>query len=204
MLDSFYLYINALLWLLTLTYWWKKKHLHVGVVVLLLYTAVACVSCHLFQNPDSEYYKSSITFFPLLYLYVVITLLIIPLFGINYNRITTIKLLPRGVINSVCVCIIVCAIFELIASLPDIKNGLYLMLLDDSNAVEAYLDTTEANLERKSLSGSVNLLGVIISTGVNFSMLFFFIYLLYPNKNKLILIGMIIAFPANVNFRITA
>ena len=78
------------------------------------------------------------------------------------------------------------------------------MLLDDSNAVEAYLDTTEANLERKSLSGSVNLLGVIISTGVNFSMLFFFIYLLYPNKNKLILIGMIIAFPANVNFRITA
>ena len=187
------IYSNALLWLFTLIYWWRKKRMNVGVVVLAIYTAIACMSCHLYQIPNQEFNWGEVFAFPLLYLYVTITLLIYPLFKIDYNKISIIKLPPIKVINIICFYIVICSIWHLISSLPNIENGLNLMLIDDSYAIDAYLDTTEANMQRKSLSGGTNFLAVSISTGFNFSMLFFFIYLLYPNRNKWLQYGLTVS-----------
>lgn len=191
--DSLILYFTALLWVVTLVYWYKKKNSNVGVIVLALYTAIACVSCHLYQYPESDFYEMDVTLFPLLYLYIIIIMLIRPLFNIDHQYVSTLKLPPMKLMNTICIVIIICASYQVVVSLPEVRNGLNLMLLDGSNAVDAYVQTTEENMERKSMSGSVNIFNVIVSTGINFSMLFFFIYLLYPHKNKYILIGMIVA-----------
>lgn len=191
------LYINAIIWLITLIYWWRRKKNNVGVVILALYAAIACVSCHLFQNPESTDEFGTISIFPFIYLYVTITMLIYPLFRMDYNNISVFRLPSQGVMNGICIYIIVCAIYQLIVALPEIQTGLSLMLVDNSNAVEAYIDTTDANLSKQSLSGVFNFLGFFVTTGVNFSILFFFMYLLYPKKNKWILYGMIIAVLSN-------
>lgn len=195
MQDSTILYFNAFLWVATLIYWWRKKSDNVGVVVLALYTAIACVSCHLYKNPLFIVFFGdiSISLFPFIYLFVTIVLLIRPLFYIEYNKISEIKLPPLNIMNLICAYIVVCAIYQLIVSMPEVKAGIDGMLSDSSNSIDAYLETTDENLNKKSLSGSLNFLGFFVSMGVGFSMFFFFVYLLYPNKNKWLMAGMIIA-----------
>jgi oligosaccharide repeat unit polymerase len=191
-MENIILYSNAALWVLTLLFWWRKKRSNVGIIVLALYSAVAIVSCHLYQQPDMDEYRN-VTLFPFIYLYITITALIYPLFKTDIGGIQTVKLPPLKIMNVLCVFIIICSLYQLFNTLPEINKGIGLMLLDSTNAVDAYIDTTEANMTNKSLSGAVSILGVLSTTGVGFAMLFFFIYLLYPNKNKWILYGMIIS-----------
>ena len=198
-MSGFILYLNASLWIITFIYWAKKKELfNVGIVILLLYTLISCASCHLFSHPDMiGFYEDYVYVLPFIYLYFVILLLLHPILHINYNKIKELKLPSKKIIEPICVFIIISAVYQLVTGLPDIKQGMTLMLLDSSNAIDAYIDTTEANMERKALTGSFNILGFLITTGMSFSMLFFFLYILYPNKNNKILIGLIVAVMAN-------
>lgn len=198
-MNDIILYSNAAFWLITLLYWIKRKSVsNVGVVILLLYSLISFASCHLFSHSNMDgFYEDKVYVFPFIYLYVVILLLIYPVLKIDYNRIKELKLPSKKIIEPICIYIIFCALYQLLTGWSDVKQGLMLMLLDSSNAIDAYIDTTEANMERKALSGSFNLLGFLVTTGMNFSMLFFFLYLLYPNKNNKILTGLIVAVMAN-------
>lgn len=198
-MNNVILCFNAVIWIVTLIYWiWKKSISNIGVIVLLLYTFISCASCHLFSHPDMMgFYEDNVYVVPFIYLYVILLLLIYPFLKMDYNRVEELKLPSKKIIEPICVFIIVCALYQLITGLPDVKQGLTLILLDSSNAIDAYIDTTEANMERKALSGSFSLIGFLVTTGMNFSMLFFFLYILYPNKNIKILIGLIVAVMAN-------
>lgn len=198
-MNDIVLYSNAVLWLITLIYWFKKKSLsNVGVIVLLLYTLISFASCHLFSHPDMVgIYEDNVYVFPFIYLYLILFLLVYPLLKIDYSKIYELKLPSKKIIEPFCICIILCAFYQLITGFSDVKQGMTMMLLDSSNAIDAYIDTTEANMKRKALSGSFNILGFIVTTGMSFSMLFFFLYLLYPNKSTKIIIGLIIAVMAN-------
>ena len=194
-MEIFILYGNAFLWATCLLYWIRRKGIYnVGVFIFLIYAMISIDSCHLFLNPETNsYYERYLFILPFLYLFVVIFILLKPLLKIEYSEITEIKLPSLKVINPICVFIIISTIYQLIIGWEDINRGFSLMLVDSSNAIDLYIDHTEAGMTKRSFSGSMNILGAISSTGLNFSMLFFFLYLLYPNTNKKILLGMILA-----------
>lgn len=198
-MDKLILFLNAGLWAVALYYWKRRKNWsNVGIIVMILYFFMSLASCHLFVNPETkDFYEENIYVAPLLYLFVIIISLIYPLLKIDYDKIVELKLPSLKLINPICIFIIICAVYQLATGLQDVKQGLTLMLIDSSNALDAYIDTTEANMSRKALSGSVNIIGFLVTTGMSFSMLFFFLYILYPNKNKKIVVGLIIAVMAN-------
>lgn len=198
-MNNIILYANAVVWSLTFLYWWKRRGaISVGSVIIFLYALISIASCHQFINPETRsFYSNTIYIIPLLYLYIVLYSLIRPLFLIDYSKIREIKLPSIKIINPICTFIVICSVFQLLTGLEDISQGFKLMLIDNSNAIEAYLQTTEANMTRTALTGSFNVVGFLVTTGMNFSMLFFFLYLLYPNRNNKILIGLIISVVAN-------
>lgn len=194
-MEKTILICNAILWIVTFIYWLKKKGIYnVGLFIILLYTLISCASYHLYISPETNsFYEPTIYIMPFMYLYVIIQALISPLLKIEYGEIHEIRLPSIKIIKPICYYIIISSLYQLLMGWEDVKHGFFLIMLDNSNAIDLYIDSTDANMTQKAFSGTFNFMGVIASTGVNFSMLFFFLYLLYPNKNKKILIGMIVA-----------
>lgn len=192
-MEKYVLFGNATLWVLAFLFWFRRKGIYnVGVFILLIYAMISCFSCHLFLNPEtSSFYERYIFIIPFLYLFIIILFLLKPLLKIDYSKISEIRLPSQKVINPICIYIIISSLYQLTTGWQDIKYGFSLMLLDSSNAVDLYLDTTEANMARQSLSGSFNIIGIMVTTATNFSMLFFYLYLLYPIKNKMMIVGLI-------------
>ena len=189
------LYVNAFIWFFTfLLYVYKRGIFTLGFFILLLYTSISFVSIHLYNSPYSlGYFSSNISLISCLYLYFIILLMSLPILRINENNIVCLKLPNIRYVNPICVVIIASSLLSYVSLIPDLKNGVSLILSDSSYAADIYAETTSFNLDNKSLTGSVDIIGVISTISKSISPLFFFIYLSIPNRNKLIMIGLFLS-----------
>lgn len=193
-IDLFILYANAAIWLFTLWVYIKKRGmLTVGFSLLLLYTLIAVSSISLYQNELSVFYfEKRIDFLPFLYLYVMIMMAIYPILRIDEQNIKYFRYIDYKYIDVICGLISILSIVMIVKIIPDLRQGLIMMLVDDST-VDLYSQSTQKFLDEKPMSGNVNILGVLFTLAKGFSPFFFFAYLLKPNKNWMILLGLFMA-----------
>lgn len=179
---------NALLYIITLFYWARKKGwLNVGVTILCLYSLMAVVAIPLFLHPLAFYeFEQDVTIFPFIYLYIMLLLMAYPLLKIEDKRIKYIQTPPIKFINIIIGFIIISCLYKFYEIIPNIQTGLFLLATDSGYGAEVYEITTESNMSSKSMTGSIDIIGVVTSFGVNLSVIFFWIYLCLPKKNKIV------------------
>ncbi len=193
--NSLVLWINAGIWVLTLIYWVNRNGIiNAGVVALGLYTMMAIVTIHLFYHPMAFYdFEQNVTLFPFIYLYIMLMLMLYPVLKLDTRKISYIKLPTTKFISVCCLVIIFCVAYNCFEILPNISEGLVLLLTDEGYGSEAYSIMNEEGLGKTAMTGGFDIIGIIANACMSFSIPFCFIYLLLPKKNIFILSGMIFA-----------
>lgn len=183
------LILNAVLWTLTLFYYWRKrKRFTLGCFVLALYALISVVGIHLYiYHPDSNQMFTDLRLFPYLYLYGMILLVCIPIFKMEGARISRIVPPNIKVFHAVCVVLVLLAFYRVDQVFYEIREGLALLFLDSDAGLEAYKkgaarfinDRTSGNI-----SGHVDYVSVLGNVAKVILPAFWMYYLALKEKNR--------------------
>lgn len=168
----------------------------IGGWIILLYTSIAFFSISLFFNKYSEgYFADHIYVFPYIFLWGMILLGLSPLLKQERYKVEAILLPSICWVNILCITVVLFCIFRIISSLPDLQRGLILLSGGSSDYIlQTYNETTAQNMVRKSVIDSkIDIIAILTNCSAELSPLLFFIYLLYPNKNKWVVMGLGVA-----------
>lgn len=193
--DNLILCINAIIWLVALIIYIRRRGLWtLGMCILSLYTLISIVSIDLYNSVyASNYFTNNITLFPFIYLFVMMFLIMYPILQLKQNQINTIILPNKKIIDIITFFIVVLSIYKLILIIPNVREGATLILLDSSNTIGLYTESTTARMNRAVAIGNFDYLGILTNLSLTITPLIFYIYLLLPDKNKILFLGVIIS-----------
>ena len=188
--DYICLVIYSVLWIITIC---KYKRIQgrwtLGYMILLLYTFMSLVSIHCYSSPYASLkFEPDLTIFPFLYLYGMIVLSAYPLLQLKEKELTHIILPSYRLLNIIAISCIVLSILHVVSILPDLKSGIIMMFADSDNAIDLYNDATSAKFgSAASTQDGINIVSILSGQSLVFLPLVFYLYLIIPRKNKLIL-----------------
>lgn len=199
MSDFYILSTSFILWLTSLLiYITKRKEITLAVCIILLYTIIAFSSISLFYNSYSKgYFTEQVYLLPFIYLWGMILLSLLPLFCMEKKKKSIIFLPKIKYVNIICIAVSAFCLLKIVLSIPDLRTSIALLLSGVSDdIIQVYSENTAAGLGKHSAisSGrSIDINGVLTNLSVSLSPLLFFIYMLFPNKNKWIQIALAIS-----------
>lgn len=189
--NLFLLLMNFLLWGGSLFYYWKKNHYFgLGTAILLFYTIISAIDFHLFFSPRSIGQFNDLSFFPFIYLYVMMLLVICPILQIRENRITNIYE-PTSLFKTTTIILVLLSLYGIWDIVTELPQGLVLLMVDNDYAKEAY-EAGLANLDR-SRTGGISILNIGCNAARAVAPAFLIYYITCSRINKFILIGLIIS-----------
>lgn len=190
--SNFYLIVNAILWISTFCiYQYKTRYFGVGSALLLLYTGISISAIHIFNSEEYSYLYNELTLFPFIYLFVMIVLVSSPILTLKESQLKEIEPPSKLLLNTVCVCIIILVFVSLPNTISTIRENILLIILDDSAGRELY--SNNAALLTGKAKSEMNIIAILSNVCSNISLVFLSYYLTIENKNKFILIGLIIS-----------
>lgn len=191
--NNIFLLINILLWLFTFTFYQKgRKQLGSGSFLLLLYLSMALIGMHLFNNPLSQWMFKDLELFPFIYLYAMIMLMTLPILKLNEQNIVTIQEPSNRALNIICIIIILAALSQIVTIVTDFSTGLSRMLSDNTAGAELYQNML-SNYDQAGDKTIKNLAAIISNLFSNISILMLFYYLTKEQKNKYIVVGLLLS-----------
>lgn len=183
--DNIILVMYSVAWLLLLRKVGRNGRYTLAYCMIALYFILSIIAIYTFNSTYAWlYYDSKITFFPLLYLFTMIFLAILPLIALREKHVRVIKIPSNNQLKILNWIFIISALYGIILKLPDIKSGFLVMLSDSDTITDLYEVSTE--LRKDSVNGSpgFKILGILTSQAVTFVPFLFFVNLLNTKKEK--------------------
>ena len=187
------LIFNAILWGTTSLYCWYKFHyFSLGISILLFYTIISFIDIHLFFSPQYVGLFEDLSFFPFLYLYIAILLVLYPLLRVKENRIFYIYKPSTFLYNITIAGLIFFSLYGFWNIVAELPKGIIMLLTDNEYGLEAYQEGL-ANLDR-SKSGGINILDIGCNAARAIVPAFMIHYYATSDRvNKIVLIGLIVS-----------
>lgn len=190
--STLYIIFNALLWsVLLLSYYYKKKKLGVGGYIILLYMIISILCIHLYNNPYALGMFEDIKIFPYIYLFFMINIVLLPIYYIDSKDILYIEPPTELLFNLVVAIIVLLSLYDIVDVLHNLKNGLFLLFVDESYGRDAYQSVVDSM--QYNSDNSTNILNVISNVAKWISPPFLLYYIALDNKNKYLFIGLIVS-----------
>ena len=190
-MDCFVLILNAVLWGSIFLILYNRYGLkNIGVLFFGFYTLINLFAPHyyLISDENSKYQGQNLFF--LLYLLFFIFLFCLPLIKLdNQNKVLVVK--KRKSIITISIIISILGLIGINDILTNFYQGMIRLSLDDSYGASLYHDLRMSMDEGKS--GASNYMAVFTNIARSISPLFFFIYLTFPKKNRILLIGLFLS-----------
>lgn len=189
-IDNVYLFIYLALWVITLIVYRKKtKQLTLAFALLFLYAFMAPVCIYLYNSEYTYlYFEKELTLLGFIYLFIMIIMAIYPIIGVKEESLKGIWVPKSSILTVCCVCVSILSIFGIIACLPKLQEGLFIMLSGSEEIVGLYEDAKGDRMDTKSFSGSINILNVLGNLSDFIVPVLFFLYLLLDKQNKVVLV----------------
>lgn len=178
--NEFLLSLNATLYLFAILYCIRSKINMIVMSILALYGISALGSVFLFNNIFFDEGKGIISFYPLLYLFLMLMLMLRPLAVIDTRKIKGISHPDEKTIEIFIIMIFVFALprsIETFVNFHDVIGGLM------ADATSADLAEAESIYDKTS-GGGLNVLSILGGCSFGLSSLFFMYYLTRQNKKK--------------------
>lgn len=175
-----------LAWVITfIIYQKKKKTFDAGSIILLSYIIFALFSLLLYNNPYYGDKYQEMQFFPFMYLFLMLLLVLSPL--LRYDSLSTKNIhKPNAwIINTTCVFFVVMSIITLPFILSNFKSGFLNLLQDFNLGVDLYREHELASYNAGK--GISNISAIFINVLYEIVFLFFFYLLSLPRKNKVLI-----------------
>lgn len=183
------------LWICLLAFYIRRdKRITLGIALLSLYTMQAIVALVVYTSPMSEFNGLEMSIWPFFYLFFMIYLSLKPILSLKEHSVRNIEIPNSRFLTGLCVFFSVFAIINIIIILPQIENGLQLLMVSDNEGIlDIYGESTADKGSQRSFSGIINIQGVISNMANYITPLLFFTYYIKENKNKIVLVLLIIA-----------
>lgn len=187
-----YLLFYFVLFVITLyVYWRKKQSIDSGFVLISLYALYSAFTLLLYNDPSSELPSFDIYFLPLVFLYLCLMISFLPVLSFNSSRFKGICPPSGNILGILVLTIILSYVFQIDAIINDFSQGLFLIMLDEQGGADLYAEAAD-----NASSGGIgisNIFAILGNLFYNFGVLLFFYYLTHERKNKIILVGLILA-----------
>lgn len=181
-------------WFLLLRNNSKKGRFTLSYSIIALYAILSVITIYVFNSEyASIYYENDITLFPLVYLFAMILLSLLPLITVREKRIKSISIPSNKYLSAFTWFFIISAIYGIIQILPDVQSGLFVMLSDSDTITELYETSTELRKERMNTSATFSFLGIFSSQARAFIPFLLFINLVNPYRKKIQTLMLLIA-----------
>lgn len=188
-LSNFYLILYLLAWVITLIIIIKRKRsFGAGALIVSTYVFYAVCSLLLYSHPMSVGEYGTMSFFPFVYLFLILLLFLQPV--IRYNENNTICQPSPFLINRFIVLYIFSALFTLPYTLSHIQEGIMLILTTTEGGAELYNQSKDGVADHSMLMGLISAVFNILS---DFGVLLLYYYLTLRKRNILLLVGLFIS-----------
>ena len=172
----------------------RDKRISLGIALLLLYTVQAIFALVVYTSPLSDYEGLHMRIWPFLFLFIMIIISLRPILGLNEQSLNNIEIPNSMIITGLCMFFSVFAIINIIIILPEIENGLHLLIVSDNEGIlDVYSESTAEKSTQRNFSGIVNIQGVISNMSNYITPLLFFTYYIKANRRKIVMALLIIA-----------
>lgn len=186
-----YLIINALIWWVTFFYYqYNHKQFNVGSGILLMYATISTMAIHLFFSKRFNYLFDDLTFFPFIYLYLMIMIATYPLTHLQYDKIRRITV-NETLLKILCTLVIIATIIKLPNLISQISNNFMLLLNNSDFGLKTYQKTASINMTRTE--SQMNIVAIISNMLVNISPMLLMFCLYFRKTSRWIVFVLIIA-----------
>lgn len=164
-LGSFFISIYVTLWLVTFIVYYNKRHfIDTGgfiIITFVIYSIASLILSFDHENRGSVFAKHEITFFPLLYLYCMIMISMLPVFRYNQRKIKRLITEGQFTIDAITWIYILAALIQIPMDLIHAKEGLTTILLSSSGGLDIYHDVMEES--KIESSGITSIPSIIVN-----------------------------------------
>lgn len=180
-----------LVWIATLIwYQYKRNTFDSGSFILVMYIVYSIFSIIVINDSLFSVAFEPLTFFPYVYLYVMMMIAMLPIINNHINRTTTIEPTNTRVLTWLSAVIIACSFLQIPDIITNFSSGLGQMFIDEGAGKEAYQESLKA--VEDSGSAIRNLPAVIFNMCTDVTVFIFF-YMLSQKKNYLLCAGLSLA-----------
>ena len=176
-------------WVFTLAlYQFLRRRLDGGTSVMVTYILYSIFSIITISDPLFSNSFEPLTFFPYVYLYLMLLIALAPAIYHHLNPAKHIELPQTKVLDYISIVIIVCGILQIPDIIMNFNSGIVKLFMDSDAGKDAYMD----HLEDAEGSGSAirNLPAVIFNSLYDISVFLFFYMLTLKEKKLWIVIGL--------------
>ncbi len=161
-------------------------------IVILAYILIGLISLNLYLT-DGQYFNK-LTFFPFLYLFTMVYLMLYS--GIRYEKcnVERIQCPSLTLIQVFLFVYAVCSIVILPHQLAHIKDGLQILFASQYGGSELYADSHDVIFEAGGVSGLYGLFAIFHNFFSEIAIFTMFYYMTLPKKNKILLYLLFVAF----------
>ena len=182
-LSNIWLIMYVLAWAIVLICYQKRRRIFDGGSILILsYFAYAVLSYLLYNSKDGASLFKELTFFPFVYLFIMLLLAMSPVLTFDGRRVKDISEPPKRVIRNVALLFIIPTIISLPHSIQHISEGLTLILLD-TTSVGQMVDEGRDFVAETGHGGLQNI-PVVLSAAFYEIGTFLFFFLLLKREKK--------------------
>lgn len=181
-----------LLWVSFLLYYIKRnKGLTLGLALILLYTTQAIVALPLYNSPDAVSFQffHKLSYWPFLYLFIMIVISMIPIIKLRENKIKYIEIPSHGVLTFLCIFFPFFSLLSIIETLPRLQTGISLIMASNNDGImDLYDQSTEMRTMGMVSNHFLSIVRYFINIGRTIGPLLFFSYLIKKNRSPMVLL----------------
>lgn len=181
-----------LLWVSFMLYYIKRnKGLTLGIALILLYTTQAIVALPLYNSPDAVSFQffHKLSYWPFLYLFIMIVISMIPIIKLRENNIKYIEIPSHGVLTFLCIFFPLFSLISIIETIPRLQAGIFLIMTSNKDSI---MDLYDQSTEMRTMGMVSNhFLGIVryfINIGRTIGPLLFFSYLIKKDRSPMVLL----------------
>lgn len=190
--ESIKIIFYIVLWMgLTFYYVRHNKGLTLGLALILLYTTQAIVALPLYNSPDAVSFQffHKLSYWPFLYLFIMIVISMIPIIKLRENNIKYIEIPSHGVLTFLCIFFPLFSLISIIETIPRLQAGIFLIMASNNDGImDLYDQSTEMRTMGMVSNHYLGIVRYFMSIGRTIGPLLFFSYLIKKNRSPMVLL----------------
>ena len=199
-MGEFYIILYISVWIITYLVFRKKREI-IGPasVIILSYVVYAFFSLRLYKSDILEY--NNITFFPFVYLYLMLIIALAPVMRFEKTRIDAVQHINNNIVNTIFYIFIITSIIVLPSTISSLLDGFSILFASDSGAIDLYEEAHSTQMiNANSQGGIVGYCKIIRYLLYEVCVFLFFYYLTLNNRKKIVILLLIISFCIDLVF----
>jgi len=188
--------IYFLAWLFTFLFFIrknKKNAIGAYTVIVLSYVVYAFFSIFYYEAAPELF--EHITFFPFLYLYILLMLALLPVKQYDTLKIKGVIGVKRVVCYSVFALFLITTLFVIPSTIAKLQDSFFILLTQDDGAIQLYNEMHAQETSNSYLSGGViGICTIIRYLLFEICVFLFFYYLTFPRKNPILIVSLLLSF----------